>query len=44
MRIFRTEEHPEVIHSLGQIANQYANMGKYQQALEEFQKVLGMKF
>ena len=33
--------HPEVATTLANIAEQFRNMGQYQRALEQFERVLG---
>ncbi len=40
-KIYKTTEHPDVATTLGNIAQQKSNLGDYQTAIEEFQKVLG---
>ena len=41
MKIFKTEENPSVARTMYEIAKMFGNLGKYQDALEQYQKVLG---
>ena len=41
MKIFKTEENPGVATTKYSIAQQYSNLGKYQDALDQFSQVLG---
>ena len=43
-KIYKTTEHPEVATTLANIAQQRSNLGDYQTAIEEFQKVLGKAY
>jgi tetratricopeptide (TPR) repeat protein len=40
-KIYKTNEHPQVASTLYNIAQQRSNIGDYQRAIEEFEKVLG---
>ncbi len=42
-KIYKTEEHPEVATTLALIAEQWRDMGDYQKALEQFERVLRKK-
>lgn len=39
--MYNTTYHPEVAKTLENIAQQRSNMGDYQRAIEEFEKILG---
>jgi len=41
MKIYKTDEHPEVATTLAQIAQQFENLGDYKKALGQFERVLG---
>ncbi len=43
MKIFKTEENPSVATTMYGIAQQLSQLGKYQDALEQYQKVLGKR-
>jgi hypothetical protein len=43
MKIFKTEEHPDVAYSLSCIADEYSNLGEYRKAFEQYERVLGEK-
>ncbi len=40
-KIYKTTEHPQVASTLFNIAQERSNLGDFQTAIEEFQKVLG---
>jgi hypothetical protein len=42
-KIYKTKEHPQVATTLANIAEQRSNLGDYQGALEDFEKVLGKR-
>ena len=42
-KIYKTNEHPEVAKILSSIAQNRSNLGEYQRAIEEFEKVLGKR-
>lgn len=40
-KIYNTSEHPQIATTLAQIAEQWSNLGEYQKALKQFERVLG---
>ena len=40
-KFYKTTDHPDVATTLGNIAAQWSNMGLYEKALQQFEKVLG---
>ena len=43
INIYKTTDHPDVVRTLENIAEQRSYLGDYQSALEKFEKVLGKK-
>jgi hypothetical protein len=41
--IYKTTDHPEVATTLSKIAQEWSNMGDYQNALTQYERVLGKK-
>jgi hypothetical protein len=40
-KIYKTNEHPQIATTLGNIADQRSRLGYFQRSYEEFEKVLG---
>ena len=41
MKLYKTEEHPDICTTLAQIAWCYGELGSYQEALKKYEHVLG---